>query len=340
MDGNSSPTREPGNLDDNSNSCQLNAVRSKHANAKEILEDVTSVSPEECEGHADVTSVHVSVPSNNDFPTEMTSEELVRSDSKNESELEMRKSDSKTMQVDNVIQDYDATYISPNEARVKKITRKYSGSPVWNSNNNRVSATNVDSIHDASGNADILLNDNCDRNIVDPLNTEVKRATKRVSLNNNSERCQTESLSPNIRIYKAYSLPLSNTYGKGEGNASEDHGVNVRHGSLLVDRKCNDTIEASVDCSNAEAKTSAKDEASDKKEDADDFDDALDYVEDHFAENSDDEKKVEPEEQVLMCDLSDVGRYSYACLVAHALYTLFGYSSSNRLVSSQGTSLF
>lgn len=330
MDGNSLPSKEPNNLDGNSNNfCQLNTVRNERANDEENSEDVISVSPEECG--------HVNVPSDKDFSSEMTSEqELVRRDSKNESELEMLKGDSETTQVDNAFQDCDA-YTDANGALVKRITQKYSDSPVENSNNNFVSPTNVDGEQDDeySGNANILLNANCDSNNVNPLNTEMKNAsTAEFSINNNNERCQTESLSAN----KTNSLSLSNSCGKG--NASEDDRVNGNDRDLLIDRKRNDTVEAFVDHSNAEAETSAKDEAGATKEDAGDFDEALEFVVDHFAENSDDERKEGPEEQVLVSELSDVGRYSYACLMAHSLHTLFGYSSSNRLGFFQGTSLY
>lgn len=327
MDGNSLPSKEPSKLDRNSNNfCQLNTVRSESANDKENSEGVISVSPEECG--------HVNVPSDKDFSSEMTSEqELVRRGSKNKSKLEMQKSDSETTQVDNAFQ----AYTDANGALVKRITQKYSDSPVEISNKNFVSPTNVDSKQDDeySGDVNILLNANCDSNTVNPLNTEVKiRSTREVSINNNSERYQTESVSAN----KTNSLSLSNSCGKG--NASEDDRVNGNDRDLLVDSKRNDTVEAFVGCSNAEAETSAKDEAGDRKEDAGDFEDALEFVVDHFAENSDDETKEGPEEQVLVSELSDVGRYSYACLMAHSLHTLFGYSSSNRLGFSQRTSLY
>lgn len=75
-------------------------------------------------------------------------------------------------------------------------------------------------------------------------------------------------------------------------------------------------------------------EATEVNED-DDFEDALEFVVDHFAENSDDETKEIHEEKVLIKEISDVGRYSYACLVAHSLHTLFGYSSTNKKFQDQ-----
>src|SRR6218665_2761393 len=203
MDGNSTPTLEPGNFDVNSNSFyQVDTERSGHTNAEENSEDVISVSREGCEGHVDVRGVHISVPSDNNLSGETTSErELMRS--------EHKESDSQATWFDNATQGCDAR-TDANEALGGRITEKHAINSMENFNKNSISSTCVDSLHEDeyNGNATMPLNDKRYWNSVDHLGTEVKTANPTdASINGDGERCQRESFSAK----ETKTLSVSNT---------------------------------------------------------------------------------------------------------------------------------